>query len=149
MLFNPELRTMVRINLISPKFLADQHLIAEYDEILMLLGYVRRYPIVKYSPKEYTLGKGHMLFFKDKLLYLKKRHEALKREMSKRSFKAKITINLKDYPKNLQGDYKPTKEAKEIIKQRIIDKLNKKPDFYRYNHEYKNKEFFINLIKKS
>ena len=38
---------MVRINLVEPKKLADQHLIAEYDEILMLLGYVRRYPEVK------------------------------------------------------------------------------------------------------
>ena len=35
---------MVRVNIINPNKLADQHLIAEYNEILMLLGYVRKYP---------------------------------------------------------------------------------------------------------
>ena len=72
---------MVRVNLIHPKSLADQHLIAEYDEILMLLGYVRRYPKKENIPEKYTLGKGHIKFFKDKLLYLKKRHELIKEEM--------------------------------------------------------------------
>jgi len=32
---------MVKINLIHPRYLTDQHLIAEYNEILMLLAYLR------------------------------------------------------------------------------------------------------------
>ena len=40
---------MVRINLIHPKKLADQHLIAEYNEILMLLGHVKKFPHLKES----------------------------------------------------------------------------------------------------
>ena len=63
---------MVRINLINPKKLTDQHLIAEYNEILMLLGYVKKYPKLEKIPSKYNLGKGHMLFFKNKLKYLKK-----------------------------------------------------------------------------
>ena len=78
---------MVRVNLISPKLLSDQHLIAEYNEILMLLGYVRKYPKLVGIPKDYCLGKGHILFFKDKLGYLKERHELLKKEMRIRGFK--------------------------------------------------------------
>ena len=74
---------MVRVNLIPPRKLADQHLIAEYNEILMLLGYVRKYPMTEEIPKNYCLGKGHIKFFKNKLLYLKKRHENLKNEMKK------------------------------------------------------------------
>ena len=58
---------MVRINLINPRYLADQHLIAEYDEILMLLGYVKRYPKIDDIPTNYCLGKGHIRFFKDKI----------------------------------------------------------------------------------
>ncbi len=141
---------MVRVNLINPKYLADQHLIAEYDEILMLLGYVRRYPLVDDSiPKEYTLGKGHIKFFKNKLGYLKKRHEAIKTEMTKRGFKTNITINLKGFHKEPLNDWKPKKDDLNLIKTRIIEKINLKPEYYRYYGEHKTKEFFVDLIRKS
>ncbi len=80
---------MVRINLINPRYLSDQHLIAEYDEILMLLGYVKKYSILKLEeiPKKYCFGEGHIKFFKNKLLYLKRRHELIKKEMQNRGFK--------------------------------------------------------------
>ena len=142
---------MVRINLINPKFLSDQHLIAEYDEILMLLGYVKRFPIIKKGeiPKNYCLGKGHIRFFKNKLLYLQKRHELIKKEMRKRGFKTEITINLKGFDKILINDFSPSKKDKEIIKKRIIEKLNKKPDYYRYYRKYVGLDKLVNLIKKS
>lgn len=58
---------MIRINLIDPVKLSDQHLIAEYNEILMLLGYVRKYHKVENIPENYKLGTGHIKFFKKKL----------------------------------------------------------------------------------
>lgn len=137
---------MVRINLLDPKVLADQHLVAEYDEILMLLGYVKRYPKPEGIPERYTLGKGHMKFFKDKLLYLKKRHELLKKEMRQRDFVPKKTIILSGFPKGLRNDWKPRKDDFSIIKERIIWKLRKKPGYYRYFGEYKNIEFFVEKI---
>ncbi len=141
---------MVRINLIHPEYLADQHLVAEYDEILMLLGYVKRYPEIKKPlPVEYTLGKGHILFFKDKLLYLKKRHELLKKEMRKRGFATNIVIDLTKFNKKLINDWKADKKAFSIIKDRLIYKLNLKKDYYRYYGEKKRQEFFIKLIEKS
>ena len=75
---------MVRINLIKPRFLSDQHLIAEYDEILMLIAYIKKYSKTNLDkiPNNYSLGKGHILFFKNKVLYLKNRHEKLKKEMN-------------------------------------------------------------------
>lgn len=141
---------MVRINLINPKSLADQHLIAEYNEIMMLLGYVKKNPRLELEkiPKKYILGKGHMLFFKNKLKYLKKRHEELKKEMKKRGFATNKTINLKEFPKKLCNDWKPKKKDKEIIKKRIIWKLKKKPNWYRYKGKKENIKFFIDLIKK-
>ena len=75
---------MVRINLVNPKNLSDQHLIAEYNEILMLISYIKRYPKLEGIPLNYCLGKGHMKFFKNKVEYLKKRHELIKNEMKKR-----------------------------------------------------------------
>jgi len=138
---------MVRINLVNPKKLSDQHLIAEYNEILMLIEYIRKYPELKDIPKKYCLGKGHMKFFKDKLIYLKKRHEILKSEMKIRGFKAKKSINLSLFRKENKGDWKPDKEDIDLITNRIISKIQLKPNYYRYYGEYKPASFFINLLK--
>jgi deoxyribonuclease (pyrimidine dimer) len=138
---------MVRINIIGPRNLADQHLVAEYLEILMLLGYVKKHPKNDNIPESYALGKGHILFFKDKLKYLKKRHELIKQEMRRRRFKTEHTINLGSFPKILQNDWQPARKDKEIIKRRLIQKIKLKPDYYRYCGEKKKKEFFIKLIK--
>jgi deoxyribonuclease (pyrimidine dimer) len=142
---------MVRVNLLEPRSLSDQHLIAEYDEILMLLGYVKKYPMIKPGdiPERYTLGKGHIKFFKDKLLYLKHRHELLKKEMRRRGFRPEKTINTDEFPKSLVNNWSPTDADKRIIRARIIEKLRKKPDYYRYFGEYKNGDFFSRLIEKS
>lgn len=137
---------MVRVNLVEPRKLADQHLIAEYDEILMLLGYVRRYPLLEDLPKSYTLGKGHIKFFKDKLSYLKKRHELIKEEMRKRGFATQVTIDLGEFPKSHLNEWTPKEADYKIIRARITEKLLKKPDYYRYYGQYKPAEFFIRLI---
>jgi len=140
---------MVRINIINPEYLADQHLIAEYDETLMLLGYVKRYPILELNkiPKNYKLGKGHILFFKNKLKYLKNRFELIKKEMQKRGFSTNMNINLNEFDKKLINDWNPNNADKEIIKNRLIEKINLKPNYYRYYKDKKPREFFINMIK--
>gem|GEM_PF-6983141 len=43
--------SLVRVNLLPPRVLADQHLVAEYREIFMLLGHVRKYPAVNNVPE--------------------------------------------------------------------------------------------------
>jgi len=139
---------MVRINLINPKNLADQHLVAEYNEILMLAGHVRKFPLIKNQPKNYCLGKGHINFFKNKLKYLKKRHEKIKFEMKQRGFKIDKSLNLIDYEISLRKDWKANDNDKEIIKNRLIDKIKLKPFYYRYYGIKMSKEFFIKLIEK-
>lgn len=138
---------MVRVNLIAPKYLADQHLVAEYDEILMLLGYVRKYPAIKDIPEKYTLGKGHIKFFKDKLLYLKKRHDRLIEEMLKRKFAANKKIDLSPFQEGSANDWKPDERAVSVIKKRIIEKLGLKKDYYRYYGEKRPQQFFIRLVR--
>jgi deoxyribonuclease (pyrimidine dimer) len=138
---------MVRINLIDPKKLADQHLIAEYNEILMLLGYVRKHPEVKNVPTSYRLGKGHLLFFKDKLNYLAKRHNLLKKEMRRRNFIPTKTINLALYDKSLHNNWKPMKKDIVVINERITQKILKKPNYYTYQGQHKSPAFFIDLLR--
>lgn len=140
---------MVRINIINPKYLADQHLVAEYLEIIMLVSHTRKHPNVKNQPDSYCLGKGHINFFKNKLLYLKERHELLKKEMKKRGFKTNKTLSLKNIPKNLKNNWKPKPKDKTIIKQRLIQKLKLKPTFYKYYKQKRTKKYLLELIKKS
>ncbi|MGV8161779.1 MAG: pyrimidine dimer DNA glycosylase/endonuclease V [Candidatus Nanoarchaeia archaeon] len=144
-------RIVVRVNIIDPSALADQHLIAEYDEILMLLGYIKRYPEIKDGeiPRKYLLGTGHIRFFKDKVLYLKKRHELLKKEMKRRGFATNITINLEEFKAEHKQDWTPDEEDKKIIKERIIAKLNKKPEYYKYEGKNKSLKFFVDKIIKT
>mgnify|MGYP005862063783 CR=1 FL=1 len=138
---------MVRINLIEPKKLADQHLVAEYNEILMLIGHLRNFPSLEGISEIYTLGTGHIKFFKNKLLYLKKRHDLIKIEMVKRGFETNKTLNLSEFGKEYCNDWKPQKNDFDLIKIRIREKIKMKPDFYRYYGEYKGGNFFLNLLK--
>ncbi|MBU1111878.1 MAG: pyrimidine dimer DNA glycosylase/endonuclease V [archaeon] len=139
---------MVRINIINPKKLADQHLIAEYNEILMLFGHVKKFPKVHSSPKEYCLGRGHINFFKNKLLYLKKRHELLKKEMILRGFKPEKKISLSHFRKNLCNDWKPKKKDYYIIQKRLIDKIKLKPNYYKYYGKIKPITFYKKILKR-
>lgn len=139
---------MVRINLINPKYLTDQHLIAEYSEMLILMNYVKRYPEPKNMPKQFTLGTGHMIFFKNKLKYIKNRHDTLRKEMIKRGFHPHVKINLSKYRKDLLNNWKPDSKNKKIIKRRIIERIKQKPEWYRYYGEHKSKKFYLDMTKK-
>ena len=60
---------MTRINLVEPSELTDQHLIAEYREITMVPGSLKRTLVSKSGyqekkvPKKFTLNGGHVYFF--------------------------------------------------------------------------------------
>jgi deoxyribonuclease (pyrimidine dimer) len=140
---------MVRVNLIHPKYLADQHLVAEYNEILMLLGHVHKYPECKRIPPRYLLGPGHITFFKNKLLYLKERYNIIKKEMKRRNFVPKKNIDLSLFPAELINNWEPKEIDKKIIRTRIIEKLKAKPYYYRYEGSHHPLIFFLHLIEKS
>jgi len=137
---------MVRINLIEPPKLSDQHLIAEYNEILMFFGHVRKFPEIKNKPEKYTLGKGHINFFKDKLKYLKIRHELIKKEMKIRGFRTEKNISIKEFGSKHKKLWLPTKEDLIIIKKRIKERIGMKPNFYRHYGEKKSNNFFHKLL---
>jgi len=81
---------MTRINAnIKPAHLIDQHLIAEYREIVRIPNYVCNNVVkarsgVERAPKHFKLNTGHVLFFYDKLKFLHNRFLAIKDEMNHR-----------------------------------------------------------------
>jgi len=129
---------MVRINLVSPIELTDQHLIAEYDEILMLCGALTKTLKSKVGfqshkiSKSYVLGKGHIYFFFDKGKYLHRRFDELRQEMMSRGFTPTKMFPVLLWPSNLYNDYTPTQEALQIVRERIKLRINKRPNWYRY-----------------
>ncbi|MFA6088925.1 MAG: pyrimidine dimer DNA glycosylase/endonuclease V [Candidatus Woesearchaeota archaeon] len=138
---------MVRINLVDVSKLSDQHLVAEYDEILMLVSYIKRYSKFDGTElKQYCLGKGHMKFFKDKVLYLKKRHELLKIEMRKRGFVTRKNIVLSTFSKKNINDWKPTSLDVSIVTKRILSRIKAKFGYYRYYGTVRSYEFFRRML---
>ena len=88
---------MARVNIgVNPKYLADQHLIAESVEITMITGGLRKngYVLKSPTPEKFSLGNGHINFFKNKILYLYNRLNAVNEEMRRRNFNPTTKINL-------------------------------------------------------
>lgn len=136
---------MTRINLLYAEDLTDQHLMAEIKEINQLAGSFRRSLNSKNGIrliKDFTLNKGHVLFFYDKGYYLKQRFEALKAEALRRNYNITAIFNnvWKGVPEYC-GDWKPSERDYSIIIERINQKLDKKPDFYTYKKVKIDKNF--------
>ena len=118
---------MTRINVgILPKELSNKHLIAEHREIKRIPNCISK---GKYNmdgqPDRFKLGIGHVKFFYDKLSYLKDRYILLYTECIRRGFNVQNYINAWDnIPKELMGDYIPTKSDRKLIQQRIKEKTN-------------------------
>ena len=135
---------MTRINLINPSKLSDQHLIAEYREIFMVGSALQR--SLKSSswqktkenlPQYFTLNKGHVKFFYDKGKYLNDRYLKIIKEMKDRGMKPdpKRKFKREQWPNDLYNEWEPNKKDFKIIEQRIKEKLNKKPNWYRWSNK--------------
>lgn len=129
---------MTRINVIEPKELTREHLVAEYREITRLPGNLKQSLTRKTKafqlteiPSQYTLGKGHVKFFYDKMLFLQKRFEQLVTEMLRRGYKPNFTDSSIFIPENEKyyNDYSPTENAVKINLERIQERLKKMSDY--------------------
>ena len=130
---------MTRINLIPPTELYDQHLVAEYREIRLLVTGIRRSFASKGGvtpakiPKEFTLNKGHCNFFLDKGEYIAKRYQALQEEMITRGFfPTHPTIDTSVWPSGYFNDWTPTEKDMNIVRERIALRVSQRPNWYRY-----------------
>lgn len=123
---------MTRINIgIKPKILSRQHLLAEHRELVRIPNNVAQGKVDLKAPlpEKFTLGKGHVRFFYDKLGYLFLRYLELHNECIERGYNVKdYSDSWKGIPKELMNNYKPTKEDIMIIKGRLLEK-----DFNHYS----------------
>ena len=132
---------MTRINLVEPEELMDQHLIAEYREIRLLCANLTRTLNSKNGfveskvPKQFTLNSGHVYFFYNKGKYIKKRYDALKKEMRRRGFDPQHSFPREVWPNNLFKDWTPTERDKDIVRERIALRISQRPNWYRYYGE--------------
>ncbi|MDX7991870.1 deoxyribonuclease [Xenorhabdus sp. Reich] len=123
---------MTRINVIFPSELCDQHLLAEHRELTRIPNDIakRKGNVTLTTLKAYTLGKGHVIFFRNKLLFLKKRYEAIHRECLNRGFSVidRWPDEVSVY-NHLWKDYQVTNVDIAINEARIRERMPTKPRF--------------------
>ena len=116
---------MTRINVsVPPCELSTKHLIAEHRELKRIPNAIRKgKAVINNIPDKFTLGKGHVKFFYNKLLFLKKRYEELYAECINRGFNVTYYGNAwDDIPAHLMNDYTPTANDEKIIRERIRER---------------------------
>lgn len=117
---------MTRINCVPVTELCLQHALAEYHELPRVFGLAKRAYARGTIPKPavYTLGKGHITFFYNKLLYLDHRHLALVTALKWRGVKInhEAPPDAADIPA-WYNDWEPTPEAMALNRERIKQSL--------------------------
>lgn len=127
---------MTRINAsIKVEELSNSMLFSEYREAKRIPNKVKtnKYNFNNPAPKQFTLNTGHELFFRDKILYLKRRSDALYIECLKRGINAPDYSDCyKDIPSHLFNDWRETKESRELLKERINKRLTESKQVIRF-----------------
>jgi len=92
------------------------------------------------------LGKGHIKFFKDKLIYIKKGNDAIREEMLARGYRVNKVVDLSIYPKELMNDWRPTNDDLAVIKERIAEKIRKSRGYYTYWRKRIDYESYLSML---
>ena len=147
---------MTRINAdLHPSVLLDAHLFAEHRELPRMFTLLRqnlatktKNEILKSIPSSFTLNTGHMKFFLDKMLFLQKRHVALTEELKLRGYNLsnQEEISISEFPPEFRQDWKMTSLDKKIIVQRIMEKYDMKPTWYKYMGESIDRQTYLTII---
>jgi len=124
---------MTRINLVPVEELCDQHLLAEHRELkripnCLLKGILK----TDYAdrPSVFTLGKGHVKFFTNKLGWLWRRYNQLHAECLARGFNVSYqfrNLELEFYGFKLNDAWTPTDADIAVSRARIQGKMPPKP----------------------
>ena len=145
---------MTRINAhIPPAKLCDQHLVAEYREILrtnaLAIKRARKEgnSMLKNIQQTFTLGGGHFTFFYDKLKYIHLRFDSLRGEMINRGMNATIEWRLDEISEFqwLYNDWPEDFVANQLIVTRILERAR---TMKKISHTSKNIDFetYFNIL---
>ena len=145
---------MTRINAhIPPAKLCDQHLVAEYREILrtnaLAIKRARKEgkSMLKNIQQSFTLGGGHVTFFYDKLKYIHLRFDSLRSEMINRGMNATIEWRLDELSEFqwLYNDWPEDFLANQLIVTRILERAR---TMKKISHTSKNIDYetYFNIL---
>lgn len=118
---------MTRINAnIKIQTLCDAHLLAEHREITRIPNVVKSGKAnLDNIPQKFSLNKGHVSFFYDKLFFLRHRYWNLYVECRKRGFNVMQKLDCWDgIPEHLMNDWTATEEDNNIVLERITERLS-------------------------
>jgi deoxyribonuclease (pyrimidine dimer) len=129
---------MTRVNVIPVSELSDQHLIAEYHELPRV---IKQNIDISNAPQCFVLGTGHMRWARAHWKYTCDRFCNICREMEYRGFNVNFAPeSLYGYmAEQKAGEYTVTDADIEKNRERIREKYNKKPEFYRWTRRQKPK----------
>ena len=147
---------MTRINSAIPvENLTDEHLLAEHREIKRLpwcLENAIKSGSIKNIPEKFTLGKGHVLFFLDKMEFVQMRYMDIYREcenrgFSPRSYEYNFIMPLKFV--DFYNYYTPTSEERYLLIERITERIMNSPKkCFHYYGKAISKEEAVKLLNK-
>jgi deoxyribonuclease (pyrimidine dimer) len=145
---------MTRINLVHVKDLADQHLFAEWREIKMVPAALRRSlktrnidNILAGIPKRYTLNKGHVTFFFNKMQFLTERYKLLTAELISREYNINTEDDFRIFCGDLPAEFRhvewhPDEQEIAVNVERILLRISEKPQWYRHYGNTESLSFF-------
>lgn len=145
---------MTRINTIHPSHLSNKHLVAAWNETPRIITLVEK-RIAK-NPKDpisaneipdyYTLGRGHCLFFYNKLFYIIDYIAAIKTEMQLRrmkpnhilfrNYEVRIYTIFLNYDNSLFIPYEPSTQDKLLNLNRLIERSPDHVPYLELKHIY-------------
>lgn len=122
---------MTRINCVPVGELHSKHLVAEYRELPRVFRLAEGYWAKHQSappkaPPQYSLGRGHVLFFYTRLGYCSERVLQLVGEMDRRGFNPQFrTAPLTQVPPEWMALWYPTEKALNVNRERIKQRTPK------------------------
>lgn len=144
---------MTRINTIHPKYLLDQHLMAEYREFPMVEAALRKSLDAKNPidiPDTYRLGTGHVKFFYNKKQYLMNRYDDLIKELLHRGYDINPwsrDVDFSTFDQVDQVDWEPAEVDHFTNINRILMRFSENIDFYTYYGKHLKFDEYYNILK--
>ena len=138
---------MTRINSsIKPANLCDAHLFAEYRELKRIPNTISSgKAVIKNIPKIFSLSKGHVKFYYNKLKYLHNRNDALYKELVNRGYNVENYSSCFNFlPAELYNDW-DDKKAKPILVERITERLKTMKNLKYYRESITVEEAILKL----
>lgn len=119
---------MTRINTVNPSDLTNEWLLAEFRELPRIVNELEKHPTrfkLADIPSNYTLNTGHMKFFRNKLLFLAKRHREIRKELKRRGIACNKRIKVELFylsdtiKKQALNDWTPHSDDHSVLIERL------------------------------